>query len=57
MVILLPGLGMHNCHQGGVTVDRERDSPKGSLKDIRKVCQMMGRCRGHGGDVRRLGEV
>ena len=35
---------MHGCHQGGVTVDREFDSPKGGVKYIRKVCQLMGRC-------------
>ena len=44
-------LGMYDCHQGGVTVDRECDSPKGGVKDIRKVCQLVGRCDGHGGDV------
>ena len=50
-------IGMHDCHQGVVTVDRECDSPKGGLKYIRKVCQLVGRCDGHGGDVRRLDEV
>ena len=45
---------MHDCHQGGVTVDREFDSPKGGVKDIRKVCQLVGRCDGHWADVRRL---
>ena len=24
------------------------------MEDIRKVCQLVGRCDGHGGDVRRL---
>ena len=35
-------LGMYDCHQGGVTVDRECDSPKGCVKYIRKVCQLVG---------------
>ena len=45
---------MHDCHQkgvtwawGGVAVVRECDSPKGGVKCIRKVCQMMKRCDGH----------
>ena len=42
------------CHQGGVTVDRDCDSPKGGLKDTIKVCQLVVRCDGHGGDVMRL---
>ena len=50
-------IGMHDCHQGVVTVDRECDSPKGGLKYIRKVCQLVGWCDGPGGDVRRLDEV
>ena len=37
-----------------MTVDREFDSPKGGVKDIRKVCQLVGRCDGHWADVRRL---
>ena len=40
-----------------MTVDRECDSPKGGVKDIRKVCQLVGRCDGHGVDVSRLWEV
>ena len=48
---------MHDCHQGGLTVDREGGSPKGDVKDIRKVCQLVGSCDGHRGDVSRLGEV
>ena len=28
-----------------------------SYECIRKVCQLMERCDGHGGDVRELGEV
>ena len=27
------------------------------MKDIRKVCQLVGRCDGHGEDESRLGEV
>ena len=42
---------MYACHQGGATVDRECDSPR--VKHIRKVCQFVGRCDEHGGDVRR----
>ena len=41
----------------GVTVDRECDSLKSGVKDIRKMCQLVGRCDGHRGDVSRLGEV
>ena len=33
---------MYDCYQEGVTVDRECDSPKGRVKDIRKVCQLVG---------------
>ena len=39
---------IHNHHQGGVTVDRECASPKGGVKDVRKVRQLVGRCDGHG---------
>ena len=48
---------MDDRHQGGVTVDRKCDSPKRDVKDIRKVCQLVGRCDGHGGDVSSLWEV
>ena len=40
-----------------MTVDRECDSPKGGVEDIRKVRQVVGSCDGHGGDVSSLGEV
>ena len=40
-----------------MTVDRECDSPKGGVEDIRMACQLVGRCDGHGGEVSRLGEV
>ena len=40
-----------------MTVDREGDSPKGGVKDIRKVYQLVGRCDGHGEDVSKIGEV
>ena len=45
---------MNDSHQGGEPVDRDCDSPERSVKDIRKVCQLVGRCDGHGGDVMRL---
>ena len=55
---------MHDYHQEdvtcaweGVTVVRECDSLKGGVKGIRKVCELVVRCDGHGGDLRRLGEV
>ena len=35
-------------------VTRECDSSKGCVENIRKVCHLVGRCDGHGGDVRRL---
>ena len=40
-----------------MTADRKCESQKGGVKDFRKVCQLVGRCDGDGGDVRRLGEV
>ena len=40
-----------------MAVDRECKSSKGSVKDMIKVCQLVGRCGDHGGDVSRLGEV
>ena len=40
-----------------MTVDRECDSQKGGVKDISKVCQLVERCDGYGGDVSRFGEV
>ena len=48
---------MHDCHQEGVAVDRDCASPKRGVKDIRKVCQLVGGCDGHGAYVSRLGEV
>ena len=45
---------MHDCHQGAVTVDRECASPKGGVKNIKSVCQLVVRCDGRLGDVRRL---
>ena len=33
--------------------DEECDSRKGEVKVIRYVCQLVGRCDGHGGDVGR----
>ena len=46
---------MHDCHKEGVTVDRECDSPKGGVKGIRMMSQLMGRCDDPWGDVRSLG--
>ena len=46
---------MHDCHKEGVTVGRESDSPKGDVKGIRIMGQLMWRCDGHWGDVRSLG--
>ena len=40
-----------------MTVDRECNSPKGGVKDITKVCHLVGRCDVHAGDIIRLGEV
>ena len=40
-----------------MTVNRKCESPKGGVKYIRKVCQLVGRCDGHGGEMMRLGEV
>ena len=45
---------MHDCHQGGTTVDRECEGPEGSVKYLSKVCQLIGRWYGQGEDVRRL---
>ena len=42
---------------GGVITFRRCDTPHGGLKDVRKVCQVMERCDGYGGDVKVLGEV
>ena len=41
----------------GVVTFRRCDSPQGGMKDVRKVCQLMERCDGHGGDLKVLGEV
>ena len=37
---------MDDCHQGDVTVDRKCDILRGGVKDIRKACQLVGRCDG-----------
>ena len=42
---------------GHTSVDRKCDSHQGGVKGIRKVCQLMERCNGHGGSVRGFGEV
>ena len=41
----------------GVITFRMCDSPQEGLKGIRKVCLLMDRCDGRGGDVQVLGEV
>ena len=33
------------------------DIPQVSVKDVRKVCQLMERCEAHGRSVQELGEV
>ena len=40
-----------------MTVVRKCDSLQGSVKGIRKVCQLMERCDGHVGGVKGFGEV
>ena len=41
----------------GVITFRRYDSSQGSLKDVRKACQLMERCDAHGRSVQELGEV
>ena len=41
----------------GVVTFRRCDSPQGSVKAIRKVCQLMETCDVHGRSVQELGEV
>ena len=48
---------MQDCHQEGETDDRKCDSPKRSVKGIREVSQLIGRCDGYKGGVRRCGKV
>ena len=40
---------MHDCHQGGVTVDRECGSSKVGVTSMTKMCQLMDRCDGYVG--------
>ena len=40
-----------------MTVDMGCDSPKGGVKCIRKVCQLIVMCDGHGGNVWGPGKV
>ena len=40
-----------------MTVVRMCGSHQGGVKGIRKVCQLMERCDGYGGDVKVLGKV
>ena len=48
---------MEDCHQEGVTDDRECDSPKRGVKGIREESQLTERCEGYEGGVRRCGKV
>ena len=41
----------------GVIPFKRCDTPQGGVKDVRKICQVMERCGGHGGDVKVLGQV
>ena len=43
--------------RGGVTVVWKCDSHQGEVKGNSKVCQLMERYEGHGGDVKVLGKV
>ena len=40
-----------------MAVVRKCDSYQGGVKDIRKVCHLVERSDGHGGDIKVLGEV
>ena len=42
-------MGRCNGVWKGVTVVRKCDSHQGGVKGIRKVCQLIERCDGHGG--------
>ena len=42
---------------GGVTVFRKCGSIQGVVKCLRKVCQLIERCDGYGGDITGHGEV
>ena len=44
---------MQDCHQEGVTDDRKCDSPKRGVKCIREGSQLMERCDGNEGGVRK----
>ena len=48
---------MHDCHQKGEAVDRKCKRPTGCVISIREVCLLVGRCDGHGRDVKSLREV
>ena len=41
----------------GVVTFRRCDNPQGGVKCVRKGCQLMERCYGHGGNLKVLGEV
>ena len=40
--------GCEGMWEGVINFNR-CDSPKGGVKDLRKMCQLMERCDGHGG--------
>ena len=48
--------GCREVWEGVITFSR-CDTPQGGVNDLRKVCQMMERCDGHGGDVKVIGEM
>ena len=50
-------MGRVKAVREGVTDDRKCDSPKRSVKGIREVSQLTGRCDGYEGGVRRCGKV
>ena len=42
---------------GAVTLVRRFGNHQGGVKGVKKVCQLMEGCDGHGGDIKVLGEV
>ena len=48
---------MEGCNQEGVTDERKYDSPNKGVKGMREVSQLIARCDGYEGDVRRCGKV
>ena len=50
-------MGRRKGDWGGVAVDQKCNIDQKGVKGIKKVCQLMERCDGHGGDIRGYGEV